>query len=179
MNQLASVRDTLVRPGTPVDRVRINGEVVLVKREDICSPFPGPQFSKIRGVVSHIAARPEQLIGVLDTYHSKAGWAVSYVCRALGKDCINFWPRFKADAFDHLREQQQMSRQHGAVLIPLKAGRSAILYHQARRQLGEVLSKYNDRYLMPNALKLPETITETAAEVLRTPEVRGVRWMVI
>ncbi len=55
--------------------------------------LPGPSFSKIRGVVAHIKNRPESVIGVLDTYHSKAGHAVAYVCNHLGRQCVDFWPR--------------------------------------------------------------------------------------
>jgi len=58
--------------GTPVEQV---DERIWVKREDLCCPLPGPEFAKIRGVYSHIKNRPEDVIGVLDTYHSKAGWA--------------------------------------------------------------------------------------------------------
>jgi len=50
--------------------------------------------------------------------------------------------------------------------LPLPAGRSAILYHQAKKAL---FAEYGDSaYFMPNALKLPEMITETVAEVHRT-----------
>jgi hypothetical protein len=50
-------------------------------------------------------------------------------------------------------------------MFDLSAGRSAILYHRARKAL---MSAYPQSYLMPNALKLPESVTENAAEALRT-----------
>lgn len=49
--------------------------------------------------------------------------------------------------------------------MDIPAGRSAILYHTAKKHLRE---NYHDSYLMPNALKLPESITENAAEAVRT-----------
>jgi hypothetical protein len=143
--------------GTPVE----THDGILVKREDLCSPFPGPSFAKIRGVVAHIKKRPETLIGVLDTFHSKAGWAVSYICAALGKRTLNFFPKYKNDLI--LRRQQAVARSFGAELVALQAGRSAVLYHQAKRQAAAA-----GGYMMPNALKLPETVTEVAAEVART-----------
>ena len=146
---------------TPLEKVA-GWDQVWVKREDMSCPEPGPCFSKIRGVYARIAARPEKLIGVLDTYHSKAGWAVAYICHLLGKECINFYPKYKADG-DDLREQQQRAVAFGATLHPLKAGRSAILYHTARRETEKL-----GGYLMPNALKLSETVTECAREVERT-----------
>lgn len=153
---------------TPVEEHRLNGRPVLVKREDLCCPLPGPSFSKMRGVVAHIQNRPEGTIGVLDTFHSKAGWAVSWACHELGKQAVNFWPRYKADGPAHLpRVQQQRAEALGARMLDLPAGRSAVLYHAARKKLREADP---DAYLMPNALKLPESITENAAEARRTCE---------
>jgi len=150
---------------------------VWVKREDLCSPYPGPQFSKIRGVLAHLRNRPEQYIGVLDTKHSKAGWAVSYVCRALGKTAVNYWPRYVAEKVGALRTAQQQAAQLGAQMVELKAGRSAILYHHARKHLQY---NYPNSYLMPNALKLPESVTENAAEAVRTrPGLPDIKTVVI
>lgn len=151
---------------TPLETYDLCGFPILVKREDLCSPLPGPSFSKMRGVIAHLKSRPEQVIGVLDTYHSKAGHAVAYACEHLGKKCVDYWPRYKADGNGVRlpRLQQQRALDLGADLVPLQAGRSAILYHSARKHLAE---GYSDSYMMPNALKLPESITENSAEALR------------
>jgi len=148
--------------GTPVEKVE-GWERVWVKREDMSAPLPGPSFSKIRGVYAHLSTRPEKLIGVLDTYHSKAGWAVAYICDLLGKECVDFYPRYKDDG-DTLREQQQRAADFGSELFPLPAGRSAILFHRARKEIEK-----RGGYMMPNALKLHETVEECANEVGRTP----------
>lgn len=145
---------------TPVETHLIEGVSVLVKREDLCAPFPGPSFSKIRGVYAHILNRPEKVIGALDTSHSKAGWAVAYVCRHLGKQAIDFWPRYKDQV--KLKDQQNQAQVLGANLVELQAGRSAILYHRAKKLMPE------GSYLMPNALKLRESVTENAEEAART-----------
>lgn len=154
---------------TPVEIHQAGNLRVHVKREDLCCPYPGPSFSKIRGVVAHIKKQEADHIGVLDTFHSKAGWAVSYVCNNLGKTAVNFWPKYKADVVTPEnplpRKQQQMSAAYGAKMVSIKAGRSAILYHTARRYMKE---KYPGSYLMPNALKLEESIHETADEVVRS-----------
>lgn len=156
---------------TPLEVHQLNGHPILVKREDLCAPDPGPSFSKLRGVVMHIAKRIEPVIGVLDTYHSKAGWAVAYTCRALGKECYDYWPRYTADPENVLRRQQEVAREMGAKLVALKAGRSAILYHTAKNDLKQRFGAHG-AYLMPNALKLPESVTENAAEFERTA-----RWL--
>jgi hypothetical protein len=117
-------------------------------------------------VFSHIKARPEQTIGVLDTSHSQGGWAVAKACHLLGKQCVLYFPVRKANPGSQIPHQQQEAGKLGAQLVPLAAGRSAILYHRAGKLLTE---QYPNSYLMPNALKLPETVQETAEEFLRTP----------
>lgn len=130
-----------------------------VKREDLSCPPPGPPFSKARGVYSHIKERPEKIIGALDTYHSQAGHAVARACQVLGKKCINFYPDFKNEPGP--REPQRRSEKLGAELVPLQAGRSAILYHRAKKHVEGL-----GGYMMPNALKLEESVVETAKEVV-------------
>lgn len=140
---------------------------LLVKREDLSCD--GPRFSKTRGVLAHVRSRPEKVIGVLDTAHSQGGWAVARACAELGKECHLWYPVYKGDS-GFLRPQQREAGSLGAILHPLPAGRSAVLYHRAKKELKEVgwTGDGADVYMMPNALKLPETVDETAAEVERT-----------
>lgn len=164
----------LVKIGTPWEEYKIRGKTVHVKREDLCCPYPGPAFSKIRGVEPYLekldAGTP---VGVLDTFHSKAGWAVSYVCRHLKLPCYNFFPYYANEKRDTdqglgvvLRQSQYMSQGFGANLEPMKAGRSAILYHQAKKLLAELTD--GEGVMMPNALKLEESVEATAKEVHKT-----------
>lgn len=147
----------MCRKGTPVEDYR-KEYGLWVKREDLSCLPPGPPFSKTRGVFERVKSRPEKVIGVLDTYHSQAGWAVARACQLLGKECVNFYPLYKRDR--QLREPQRKSRSLGAKLAALPAGRSCILYHAARKRIEEV-----GGYMMPNALKLEESVVETAKEV--------------
>jgi threonine dehydratase len=108
----------VVLTNTPLELYNVQGVPVLVKREDLCAPPPGPSFSKVRGVMAHLLTSPEGVIGVLDTYHSKAGQAVAWACRELGKSCVDFWPYYKAEIKAvgeggdiALREPQQRARQ--------------------------------------------------------------------
>lgn len=159
--------------GTPVEAY---SDGIWVKREDLSCPPPGPPFAKTRGVFAHVAKQTAaSYIGVLDTAHSQAGHAVAQACRELGKTCLNFYPVFKAElrgpgvdlaspgAHD-LRPFQQRAKALGAVPIPLAAGRSAILFHEAKKRL----AAFPSSYMMPNALKLPEMVEEVAKEVART-----------
>ena len=158
----------LVVSGTPFELHEIDNVPVHVKREDLCCPLPGPSFSKIRGVKAFLeAADHDSVVGVLDTSHSKAGWGVAYICQALGMRCIDFYPVYKGET--GLRYIQKHAHDFEAELVPLPAGRSAILYHQAMKQLVEMAGEY--ALMMPNALKLQETVEATADELfLYTPE---------
>ena len=167
----------LVKSNTPWDWYKIDGVIVHVKREDMCCPEPGPSFSKIRGVERHVRALIAEKhwktpIGVLDTVHSKAGWGVAYICRELGITCYDFFPIYKNEHLLGggilLRESQRQAKELGAIMCPLSAGRSAILYHAAKKQLDEFTGHMG--YMMPNALKLPESVEATVDElVLHTP----------
>ena len=147
----------MLRANTPLQDYRKEFGL-WVKREDLSCPKPGPAFSKTRGVFARIKSRPEKVIGALDTYHSQAGHAVARACQILGKQCINYYPEYKYEP--GCRAPQRRAEKLGAILEGLKAGRSAILFHQAKK-----LCEAQGGYMMPNALKLEESVTETAKEV--------------
>ena len=144
---------------------------LLVKREDLCAPPPWPPFSKTRGVYQYMKKLQYQGIdtfGVLDTYHSQGGLAVAAAGARRGATVINYFPVYAAEQnpfCEHpwpkqLRPQQEAARDLGAELIGLKAGRSAVLFHQAKR-----LCEAAGGHMYPNALKLDESVGETAKEV--------------
>ena len=142
---------------------------LYVKREDLSCPYPGPAFSKTRGVYAHIEKIPHSVIGVLDTRHSQAGHAVARACQILGKKCITYYPVYKRDIGpdgDHdLRDPQLAADALGSELYGLPAGRSCILFHKAKK-----LTEAEGGYMMPNALKLVESVDETANEVMEDYE---------
>lgn len=150
---------------TPVEQIE---PWLWVKREDLCCPG-GPNFSKMRGVYARLAARPEQAIGVLDTYHSQGGWAVARAGAILGKRVIDFYPVYKRDPGP--RAPQFGAQRCGAELVGLQAGMSAVLWHQAKAKLYQMTGtrgSEGDAYMFPNGLQLHESIRETAMEVCRT-----------
>lgn len=145
--------------GTPLELYPEHS--LLVKREDLSCPG-GPNFSKTRGVWERVASRSEEIIGVLDTGHSQGGWAVARACALLGKQCLLYYPVLKIDR-GQIRSQQLRARELGATLIPMRPHMSAVLWHQARKK-----AEGEGGYMMPNALKLFESVEQTAAEVVRT-----------
>lgn len=165
---------SIVISNTPWDWYKVDNTVIHVKREDMCCPEPGPSFSKIRGVEMHLRQLVKERkrnvpIGVLDTVHSKAGWGVSYVCDQMSLQCYDFFPAYKHeiddDGFVELRENQRHAEALGAHLIPLGAGRSSILYHEAKKLLAEGTGGMG--YMLPNALKLSESVDATCLELIR------------
>lgn len=153
-----------------------------VKHEEECCPM-GPHFSKTRGVYAHIAKRNEGMIGCLDTTHSQGGWATAQACRLLGKSSVVYWPRRKAEDATLVREPQRRAAEAGAALVAFPATTSWYLYHQAKKSLAAQClldhGSVNGSYMMPNALKLPEMIDETAAEVRRTVTIQDVETILV
>lgn len=151
---------------TPIEDYTVDYGL-FVKREDLCCPS-GPHFSKTRGVFQRVKSRPEKVIGVLDTFHSQAGHAVAQACSRLGKTCVNYFPVYSKEKDSQgnfeLRPPQICSQNLGAMLQGLPAGRSCILYHKAKK-----ITEANGGYMMPNALKLEESVIETANQAIRCP----------
>lgn len=164
LGAVVSGPNRMCRSNTPIEYHKEYN--LYVKREDLACIPPGPPFSKTRGVYSHVLGRKEKIIGVLDTTHSQAGWAVARACQILGKTCINYYPVRKHEWDDNdprqheLRNPQIQSKKLGAKLYPLQATMSAILWNRARN-----LCEGEGGYMMPNALKLQESVIETAKEV--------------
>jgi 1-aminocyclopropane-1-carboxylate deaminase/D-cysteine desulfhydrase-like pyridoxal-dependent ACC family enzyme len=152
----------MILSNTPIEKYIIDNREIYVKREDKCCPLPS--FSKLRGVKAHLNGKVQQTIGVLDTFHSKAGWGTSLICKSLNKKCVVFYPVYKHNP--GMRSYQRYAQELGADLIGLDAGRSFILYQYAKKILA---NKYINSYMMPNALKLKETIQETSREVYNIP----------
>lgn len=153
---------------TPIEHYLVNGCKVHVKREDLSSPHPGPQFSKIRGLYAHmlkLKAAGWCSVGILDTIHSKAGWAVAYTANMLGMQAYVFFPVYKANiGVDAMQEQHRMAAYLGAILIPMEAGAGYILAIRAKKLLEELTQ--GQGYMLPVGLKLREAVKANAKEAL-------------
>lgn len=148
---------------------------IHVKREDLSCPYPGPQFSKVRGVWEQLlkVTGPEALVrsavvGVVDSRHSKAGWGVAYLAKQLPwpVEVKLFYPTFVNESLGQLRESQINAEKCGATLMPLN-GRvmSAVLFNQAKA----ILAASNPTaYMFPNGLKLNQSVDATAFELQST-----------
>jgi hypothetical protein len=154
-------------PSTPWEEYEIDGRTINVKREDLCCEPPGPTFSKIRGVAERLSKVDKgTVIGVMDTRHSMAGWAVAYIGKQLGLQVLDFYPQLKGDN-GKLRDNQKMAKSLGAWLFPMEAGMSAVLFNRAKKILNMNYPGYS--LMMPNGLKLQESVDATAEELCTTP----------
>ena len=170
----------LVKNNTPWEDYTLGDHTVWVKREDLCCPYPGPSFSKIRGVVAYLDAKkkelgPDLVVGVQDTMHSKAGWGVAYVCQKLGLRGIDFYPKLKI--YDGKPgPAQEIAHKLGAELVQDRPLKSSVLWARSRKYMAE---HYHTQVMMPNGLKLLESIEATAKELVEyTPkELIGGTWI--
>ena len=157
---------------------KIDGVLVWVKRDDLCSPSVDdcPSFGKIRGLYAFLSKLPQgSVVGVLDTGHSQGGWATAYYCNLMGLRCINYYPVYKRElgkpdkgypGAHKIRRLQLKAWALDAELRSLKAGMSAVLFNIAKKQLRE---EFLGATMVPNGLKLLETIKETAVEMESFP----------
>lgn len=159
---------TILRDNTPVEQYVVDGRTINVKREDLATSWPAPSLAKLRGCLKRLEAVKATgftKIGVLDTRISKSGWGVAYLAKEMGDlDVHAYYPDIKGDK-GVLHQQQKMSRDLGATLHPMKGGRTAVLYAQARREV-----ESTGGYMMPMGLTVEESVNAIAAEASTIPE---------
>lgn len=144
---------------TPVETYMIEGQEILVKREDRATPPPGPPFSKIRGLVPYLEdlkASGYRNIGYVETSISMAGWGVAWVCYHIDLHCIIWDPQYKETPRLLNYHRKQWSR-WGAETRPIPAGMAAVNFNIAASEF-----KGPENFLLPLGLPLPNTVTETA-----------------
>lgn len=150
---------------TPIERHICAGRAVWVKRDDLYAAPPAPPLAKIRGVRAHLEAHLAEaqaaaFVGVFDTRVSKAGWGVAWICREMGLPCRVYYPALK----EHHGEPQTFQRNAallGAELYPMKGGRTAVLYSQARAATGAA-----NGLMLPLGLVVPEAVAAAEGECL-------------
>jgi 1-aminocyclopropane-1-carboxylate deaminase/D-cysteine desulfhydrase-like pyridoxal-dependent ACC family enzyme len=132
---------------------------LFVKREDLCCSSPA--LAKVRGAYARVARMTRKGVwtfGALDGYHSRNTWALASACAAYGARCLAFYPNYKKEPGP--REAQLRAQELGAELRPLPAGMMSVLWYQARK-----IVQAEDGHMLPNAMKFPESVAATAAEV--------------
>jgi len=147
---------------TPIEKYKIYGHEVFVKREDGCVQPPGPPFSKVRGVLKHLETLKNhgiKTVGYVETSVSMAGWAVSWIAKEIGLRAVIFDPIYKHKYPKLLDFHRAKWLDNGAETIPIKAGMAKVNFYVAARQLHE---KYKDAHMLELGLPLEETIRATS-----------------
>lgn len=163
----------LVANNTPIEKYLLHERLIWVKREDLCCPYPGPAFSKVRGLSAHLKVLSENgilSVGVISTLVSKAGWGTAYISQPLNMKCYNFYPRSGREDVP-VKEYCGMSEEFGGIQVDLTNTRGSIFWHRAKKYLSEHEDGHFE--MLTHHLKLQETIVETAAEFYRTIEAWG------
>lgn len=146
----------LYNPAPPkVEKFKVEDKEIYVVRDDLCSLFPGPNFSKIRGLhrkLEKLHKAGVKAVASQDTSISRCGWGVSALCQQFDLKHYNFYSQRKVMNF-----YQRMSRSFGGVMIPIKGTFSSIMRKHGERWLAK--NKVEAEFL-PIGLSLPETIEE-------------------
>lgn len=109
---------THLESGLPeIETYTVQDHSVYVVRDDLCSLFPIPNNSKIRGVEAKLLQLRKNgidLVASQDTSISRIGWAVSCIAKRLDMTHFNFY-----FARQTMNFYQCMSKSFGGVMIPL------------------------------------------------------------
>ncbi len=149
----------------PIEKYSVDNEYIYVVRDDLCSAFPGPNNSKVRGLYKKLLALKEggvKTVATQDTSISRAGWGVSWLCKQLDMTNINFYAERKEMNF-----YQRMSQYHGGIMVPLHG-----TYSSGFRAMAiNYLRKNNiSAYFLPNGLATQEAVIGNAELYLQLPE---------
>lgn len=136
---------------TPIEKYFINGKEIFVKREDLF--HQEPSLAKLRGIElikNKLIKTDVNLVGVLDTRISKAGWGISKLFSDTKIKVKCFYPKLKSEI--ELPEIQKKEKENGAEVIGLQAGRFNILFSQAKK-----ITEKENGFMFPAGLVLNET----------------------
>ena len=137
-----------------------------MKREDLCTPPPGPTFSKVRGLLKRLQtlkAQGIEVVGYTESSISMAGWGVAWLAPQVGLKAVIYDPQYsKNNTDDHLKVlnfHRTKWKELGAEIIPIKAGMVKVNYNICKCALAK---RYSNSIMLPLGLPFQETIDETA-----------------
>jgi 1-aminocyclopropane-1-carboxylate deaminase/D-cysteine desulfhydrase-like pyridoxal-dependent ACC family enzyme len=141
----------------PIEKYDYDGHDVYVVRDDLTSKFPGPNNSKVRGLLyklQELHERGVKTIASQDTSISRIGWGVSWLAKKFDMTHYNFYPAKKG-----LNFYQRMSKYWGGKLVPLpgtfsNAFRVAAMKWMARHNV--------KAEFLPIGLSMPEAVQANA-----------------
>lgn len=170
----------LIKNNTPIEIHKVNGVDIYVKREDLCSTYPAPPFSKIRGLFRHLQKLKTQgikTVGYVETPISMAGWGIAWGAKELGMKSVIYEPQYVEQkkgynkSLNVMKKHKRMWEYFGATILPIPAGRTTVNNYIAQKDFYNKFGK--ESLLLPIGISLKETIEETDMEYCRTIDTHG------
>ena len=155
----------MYREHTPIERYRLAGREVFVKRDDLFAQPPAPPLAKLRGLrilLKQLYERGERLVGCWDTRVSKLTQGLAAACREFrGMRAIVSYPT-KTGVPEP--EAIRVAAELGAEVVPIPGGRISICFAKARRHVTE-----RGGVMLPFGLECAEAVTGIAQEAATVP----------
>lgn len=154
----------ILNDNTPIEEYRIEDRIIHVKREDLCTPSPGPTFSKVRGLLKRLQTLKSErieVVGYTESSVSMAGWGIAWLAPKVGLKTIIYDPQYSVEQ-DHLKVlnfHRSKWKELDAEIIPIKAGMVKVNYNICKKDLAQ---RYSNSVMLPLGLPFQETIDETA-----------------
>lgn len=158
----------ILNSNTPIEQYKIGDKTIHVKREDLCTPSPGPTFSKVRGLLKRLQTLKSQgveTVGYTESSVSMAGWGVAWLAPQVGLKAVVYDPQYltnqkkKPEHLDVLDFHRGKWKLLNAEVVPVQARRIKINYYICKKDLVE---RYPNSVMLPLGLPFQETIDETA-----------------
>lgn len=165
---------------TPVEEHTIWGLPVYVKREDLAAPFPGPPFSKVRGlmpVLERLKAEGVTTVGYVETSVSMAGWGVAWGCSLLGMRAVIYDPIYKKTPPLLAYHREKWATFNATIRRPIKAGMARVNWNICRKLMAEEFGE--KAVLLPLGLQFEETVAATAEEARLTIDSSPVKFATV
>lgn len=138
-----------------IEKYRVFDDDIFVIREDLCSPFPAPNNSKVIGLEQKLETLRKEghhVIATQNTRISRLGWGISWLSKKF--DLVHY--DFYSDAGKRgVPFFQRMSQSFGGKIIPLRGNYSRIFGAMVKQWLKK--HKIN-AYMLPLGLSMPEAV---------------------
>lgn len=159
---------------SPVESYLVNGDNILVKREDKCADDKNyPPFSKIRGLskrVQHLKSKGYKVFGYTESAVSMAGWGVAYVCKQLGVKAVIYNPVYITENYkgrEILKLHREKWKEFDADIRDIPASMVKVNFYICRKDL---LKNYEDAIMLPLGLPFEESIQQTSIQLSKVKE---------
>ncbi|HEY0395445.1 MAG TPA: hypothetical protein VGD01_13185 [Candidatus Elarobacter sp.] len=151
---------------TPIERYRVDGYPVFVKRDDLFAEPPLPPLGKLRGlhvVLEDLVRTGVRCVGSWDTRISKLSQGVAILAARYGS--LRTIVSYPARNGEPLPEPIRVAAEYGAELFPVRGNFPRIAWSQAKRYV-----ESHGGVMLPFGLECAEAVAAVAREASTVPE---------